>query len=138
MEDEQGVVHWGQANAVDLGALAANAEAKRKIEELEAASERLREELHQTKRELEELRAGERRKRIERWRAEIRAHPFARYPFGTYDLLKPKRIRRWGRICRPTFGSGTSLDSPQKQFFPRHAKQAAQEISACCWMRSHG
>jgi hypothetical protein len=42
LEDEQGVVHWGQANAVDIGALAANAEAKRKNEELRAENERLR------------------------------------------------------------------------------------------------
>jgi DNA repair exonuclease SbcCD ATPase subunit len=83
MEDEHGVVHWGQANAVDIGALAANAEAKRKIQELEAASERLREELRQTKRELDELRAGERRKRIEKWRVEIHTHAFDRHPLGT-------------------------------------------------------
>jgi hypothetical protein len=42
MEDDQGVVHWGQANAVDVGTLAANAESKRKIEELKAENERLR------------------------------------------------------------------------------------------------
>jgi hypothetical protein len=29
MEDDQRVVHWGQANAVDIGALAANAASKR-------------------------------------------------------------------------------------------------------------
>ena len=38
-------MRWGQTNAVDLGALAANAESKRKIEELEAENERLQNQL---------------------------------------------------------------------------------------------
>jgi DNA repair exonuclease SbcCD ATPase subunit len=42
MEDEQGVVHWGEYNAVNLGERAANAEAKKKIEELNAQNQRLR------------------------------------------------------------------------------------------------
>jgi 5-bromo-4-chloroindolyl phosphate hydrolysis protein len=97
MEDEHGVVHWGQANAVDIGALAANAEAQRKYEELEAASERLREELRQTKQERDELKAGERRKRIEQWRSVIRDFKFHTENFASTDTYS--QMKREG-LCR--------------------------------------
>lgn len=74
-------------------------------------SERLGEELRHTKEELDLLRAGDRRERIEKWRAEIRAHSFGRHPLGgswftqteTYLEMQPRlppkiRDRFEGRV----------------------------------------
>jgi hypothetical protein len=107
---------------VNLSERVANAEAKRKIEALETTSERLREELRQTKEELEVSKAGERRKRIEKWRAEIRTHSFARHPLGgsffahteTYSEMRPHlppNVRERYESSTPV---GTILSSPRK------------------------
>jgi hypothetical protein len=76
MEDEHGVVDWGSFPVRQIG-VGVNAAP------LRAENDKLREELHQTNQQLEALRTGERRKRIERWRADIRTHTFARHPLGT-------------------------------------------------------
>jgi cell division septum initiation protein DivIVA len=75
MEDEHGHVDWGhlQAREIPVGVDAAP---------LRAENDKLREELEQTKQELEVSKAGERRKRIEKWRAEILNHHFQRHPLG--------------------------------------------------------
>jgi hypothetical protein len=71
----RGSKHWGDFQAREIGVSVDAAP-------LRAENDKLREELHQTKQELEVSKAGERRKRIEKWRAEILNHHFQRHPLG--------------------------------------------------------
>jgi hypothetical protein len=115
MEDEHGVVDLGSFSArqIPVGVEAAP---------LRAENDKLREELHQTKQELEVSKAGERRKRIEKWRAEIHGHSFAKYPLGgslfahteTYSEMRPHlppNVRERYKSQTPV---GAILTSPRK------------------------
>jgi hypothetical protein len=97
MENEHGVADWGSfpVRQIPVGVDAAP---------LRAENDKLREELQQTKQELEVSKAGERRKRIEKWRADILNHHFQRHPLGgswfahteTYSEMRshpPPKIR---------------------------------------------